>query len=223
MGLFPPEAGTAMTEIDTRAVLRRIYAGDIEPHYDLYEKSNAHREKHGEGCSVYPSDPEDAPLWPLLTTMVKARRFLEVGCGLGYTTCLMAEAGGPACHVDSIEAVEEHANLAEKEFSRRGLSGRIRLLRGQARDLVPSLSEPYDVVFLDADWGEFPLFLPHLARLVRPGGVLVSANLFPLFAEWAKDMPDKEAVEEYLRRLVADPRFRTYIIPDKWHALSYRV
>ncbi len=220
----PPVGSTgAIPGIDTSSILRRVYSKDLGPHFDLWQKSNDHREKHGEGCGVYPSDPEDAPLWPLLTALVKGRRFLEIGCGLGYTACLMGEAGGPACSVDSIEAVPQHADLAEQEFSRRDLSGRIRVLRGQARDLLPRLVEAYDVIFLDADWGEFPQFLPHLTRLVRPGGILVSANLFPLFAEWAKEMPEKEAVEEYLRRLIAEPRFRTYIIPEKWHAISYRL
>lgn len=212
-----------MAEIDTLAILRKIYGDRLSLHYDLYEKSVAHREEHGEECTVYPSSPEDAPLWLLLAVALQARRFLEIGCGLGYTAALMAEAGGSECRVDTIEAVEEHASLAEEEFSRRGLAERIRVLRGQARDILPGLPGPYDVIFADADWREYPELLPHMARLTRPGGVLVSANLFPLFEVWAREMPHKGAVEEYLTNLLSDPRFHTYIIPQKWHALSYRI
>jgi predicted O-methyltransferase YrrM len=135
----------------------------------------------------------------------------------------MGEAGGPGCRVDTIEAVAEHADLASDHLSRRHLSDRVQILRGEAKDLLPTLAEPYDLVFLDADWEGFPSLLPDLVRLTRPGGLLVSANLFPLFAGWAKEMPNKEAVEEYLTRLVRDRRMVTFIVPEQWHALSYRL
>jgi predicted O-methyltransferase YrrM len=215
--------GRTVAEIDTFAILREIYGGNLGPHYDLYERSIAHREEHGEGCTVYPSDPADAPIWPLLTRMVDARRFLEVGCGLGYTAALMAEAGGPSCRVDTIEALPEHADLAEAELSERGLGDRVQVLRGEARDILPGLRQTYDIIFVDAEWNEYPQFLPYFLRLTRPGGLLVSANLFPLFEEWARDMPHKEAVQEYLTLLVRESGFLTHIIPGKWHALSLRV
>ncbi len=211
-----------MVTVDPEAVLRRIYGDALGLHRDLHDKSEAHRLKHGGACDVYPSDTGNAPLWPLLTAMVKARRFLEVGCGLGYTAALMAEAGGPRCHVDTIEADEGHAALAEAELSRRGLSKRIRVLRGQARAILPSLSEPYHLTFIDADWSEYPFLLADLLRLTRRGGVMVSANLFPLFADWARELPHRDAVRVYLKRLVRDPRMVTYIVPGQWHALSFR-
>lgn len=212
-----------MEEIDTYAILRDIYRGHVGPHFDLYERSVAHREEHGEACDVYPSSPEDGSVWPFLATLVGARRLLEVGCGLGYTAALLAEAAGPEGRVDTIERTAWHADLAEEEFQKRGLAGRIRVLRGEARDVLPRLKEPYDVLFADASWEEYPDFLPHLVRLTRSGGVLVSANLFPLFEGWAQDMPHKEKVREYLTALVRAEGFRTYVIPGRWHALSYRL
>lgn len=211
-----------MAEIDTFALLRDICGPQVTLHYDLYEKSQAHREAHGETCGVHPSSPEDAPVWSFLAEAVGARRFLEVGCGLGYSAALMAEAAGEDGRVDTIEASALHADLAEEEMAQRGLDARVRVLRGEARDLLPQLMETYDVVFVDAGWSEYPAFLSHLTRLTRPGGVLVSANLFPLFEEWAQEMPHKKEVQEYLRLLVRDPAWRTYIIPGRWHALSYR-
>ena len=210
-------------KVDTFAILRRIYGDQLLLHYDLYEQSNAHRKQHGEGCTVHPSPPSQAPLWTFLAGITGARRFLEVGCGLGYTAALMAEAGGASAHVDTVESMAEHADLAEAEALRRGLADRVRVLKWQALQILPALRDPYDVIFVDAGWQEYPQMLPHLARLVRPGGVIVTANLFPLFEEWAQQMAHKGAVEEYLTLLVRDPRFRTYIIPEHWHALSYRM
>ncbi len=212
-----------LAEVGKLSLLLDIYGDQLSLHYDLFEKSSAHRQQHGQGCTVYPSSPSNAPLWPLLAKMLRARRFLEVGTGLGYTAALMAEAGGPGCRVDTVEAVAEHADLAEQEFAQRGLTDRIQVLRGQARDVLPGSIEPYDIVFVDANWEEYPALLPYLVRLTRPGGVLVTANLFPLFEEWAKDLSGKEAIAEYLRQLLHQPGVRTFVIPGLWKALSYRL
>ena len=84
--------------------------------------------------------------------MTHARRMREVGCGRGYTTALMASAGGPNCHMDTIEGNPSHADLAEHAFEREGLSNQILLHRGRGKDVLPKLKGRYDVVFLDGDW-----------------------------------------------------------------------
>ena len=221
-----------MTDIDTTAILRDIYGARLDLHLDLNRRSDEHRLEHNDvgrddsgtgDCDVYPSSPGLGPLWPFLAAALGARRFLEVGCGLGYTAALMAEAGGPDGRVDTIEGVEEHADLAEAELASRGLSGRVTVLRGRALDVLPTLRETYDVIFLDGDWSEYPDMLPDLARLTRIGGLLVSDNLFSLFSNWAQGMGGGDAVKRYLTDLVADPRFVTHIFQGNWEAWSYRV
>ena len=56
----------------------------------------------------------------------------------------MAEAGGPDGHVDTIEGVEEHADLAKAEMASRGLSGQVTVIKGRALDVLPTLRQPYD-------------------------------------------------------------------------------
>ena len=206
-----------MKEIDPLTFLQPVYGGKLDLHVDLFRASEQHRSTHGPECSVYPSSPLNIPLLFLLGAMVRARRFLEVGCGLGYTAAILAEVGEPGSRVDTIENVDAHAALAERELARRGLAERVRILRGEARTLVPALAEPYDIVFVDSDWDEYPELLPNLIRLTRPGGMLVTANISPQRIDW------NEGVREYLTRLVADDRFRTFIIPGFWRAISYRL
>ena len=203
------------------AVLGKLYGDQLTVHEDLHRASNVHRRNHG--CDVYPSDLAQAPLWPLLAALVRPRRFLEIGCGLGYTAALMATAGGPGCRVDTIEANPLHADLAERSFAVKGLGSRIRVHRGPARTVLPDLRGPYGVVFLDSDWKDYPRYLPHLIRLTRRGSVVVSANLFPLFARGGKSLPGKNAVREFLRGLILSPTFRTCILRGDWHAISVRV
>ena len=203
------------------SILGRLYGDQMRVHEDLHRASNAHRRSHR--CDVYPSDLAQAPLWPLLATLVHPRRFLEIGCGLGYTAALMATAGGPGCRVDTIEANPLHADLAERAFAVKGLSSRIRVHRGSGKTVLPGLRGPYDVVFLDSDWQDYPRYLSHLVRLTRRGSVVVSANLFPLFGRWGNGPPGKNSVRAYLRGLIRDSPFRTYIVRGDWHAISVRV
>ncbi len=172
---------------------------------------------------MFPSDPLQAPLWTVLASLTHARRMLEVGCGHGYTAAVMASAGGPDCHVDTIEGDPHHAELAEQAFLQRGLSRRIRVLRGRGQSVLPKLKGRYDVVFLDCDWREYPSYIPHLRRLTRPRSIIVTANLNPLFGGWGGRLPGKPAIQSYLTRLVRDPHFRTYVVPGEWHSISVRV
>ncbi len=207
--------------VNPMSILERLYGNQLRVHEDLHRASNAHRRSHG--CDVYPSDLAQAPLWPLLAALVHPRRFLEIGCGLGYTAALMATTGGPGCRVDTIEANPLHADLAERALAVKGLSSRIRVHRGLARTVLPDLRGPYDVVFLDSDWQDYPRYLSHLVRLTRRGSVVVSANLFPLFWRGEKGPAGKNSVRAYLRNLIRDSRFRTYILRSDWHAISVRV
>jgi len=204
-------------------LLMKIYAGREDIHLDLYRLSNQHRRKHGRDCDMYPSEPSQAPLWSVVASLTHARRMLEVGCGHGYTAAVMASAAGPDCHVDTIEENSQHAALAEKAFQERDLSERITVLRGRGQSILPRLKGHYDVVFLDGDWREYPRYIPNLRRLTRPGSIIVTANLNPLFGGWGGRLPGKPAILSYLTRLVRDPQFRTYIVPGEWHSISVRV
>ena len=150
---------------------------------------------------MFPSDPLQAPLWAVLASLTHARRILEVGCGHGYTAAVMASAAGPDCRVDTIEEDPDHANLAEQSFERRGLSARIRVLRGRGQNVLPRLKGRYDIVFLDGDWREYPGYIPHLRRLTHPGSIVVTANLNPLFGGWEEGCPESQQYNPTLHAL----------------------
>ena len=162
-----------------RVLIDQIFGHRMDLHHDLYEATHRHRIEHNKGfgdgpCTAWPSPPARAPMWHLLADMLNARRFLEVGCGLGYTAALMADAGGTDARVDTIENDPLHADMAEKELSHKGLVSRVRILRGEARDVLPTLADHYDVVFSDATGQNW---LPHLTRLTRRGGVLIDGRV----------------------------------------------
>ena len=201
----------------------RIYGGRTEVHIDLHQLSHKHRRKHGRDCEMFPSDPLHAPRWAVIASLTHARRALEVGCGHGYTAAVIASAAGPKCHVDTVEGDPNHADLAEQAFQQRGLSKRVRVLRGRGQEVLPKLKSRYDIVFLDGDWREYPGYIPHLRRLTHPGSIILTANLNPLFGGWGGKLPGKKDIESYLTSLVRDARFRTYVIPGEWESISVRL
>lgn len=155
-------------------LLERLFGDSLDFHWDLYELTHLHRREHNGGadegsCSAWPSPPYRAPVWQIVAEKTGAGRWLEVGTALGYATALMADAGGPDCHVDTIEIDSGHADIAEAELARLGLSDRVRVLRGDAKDVLKDLDEPYDVVF--SDGGRTSEISQELYRLTLRGGV----------------------------------------------------
>jgi predicted O-methyltransferase YrrM len=166
-------------------LLERLFGDTIDFHNDLYELTHMHRREHNRGeddgpCTAWPSPPYRAPVWRMIADRVVATRFLEVGTGLGYTAALMADAGGPRSRVDTIEIDPDHADLAEAELGRRSLSGRVRIIRGDAKDILQSLDEPYDVVFSDGGTNDISHELRRLTRRAGAGAEISSRLREPL-------------------------------------------
>ena len=154
-------------------LLSKLFGDRIELRHELYWLTHTHRRQHNGGsdvgsCVAWPSPPARAPIWHLIVEMTGAKRFLEIGTAMGYATALMAEAAGPEAQVDTIESDPEHADEATAQLDKIGLLGSVQVLRGDAGEILPTLTEPYDVVFAD-DGGEE--ISEHLNRLTRPGGV----------------------------------------------------
>ena len=150
-----------------------LFGHRIDLRHELYQLTHGHRRLHNGGlddgpCTAWPSPPSRAPVWQLIAETTGARRFLEIGTGLGYTAALIAEAAGPGAQVDTIEIDTEHADEAMAQLDKIGLLNRTRVLRGDAVAILPTLIEPYDVVFADGGQEEIS---GHLNRLTRPGGV----------------------------------------------------
>ena len=110
----------------------------------------------------------------------KPERILEVGTAIGASTIYMGRAlldNGGTGRITTIELVPERAAHAEANFERAKLSEHIKLLNGDAREILPALTEVYDMIFLDAAKGQYDDFLEIAQRILRPGGLIIADNV----------------------------------------------
>jgi predicted O-methyltransferase YrrM len=163
---------------------------------------------------------ETGRLLALLTTMIGARRILEIGTAIGYSTLWMARALPDDGLLISIERHADRAAAARANLARAGLAGRASVMVGDAARLLHKVSGPFDLVFQDGDKQQYEPSLDRLVALLRPGGVLVTDNalwdgeVVPEYVERPhKDPDDTRAIAAYNRRLASDPRLRTMILP----------
>ncbi|KAK5987228.1 putative caffeoyl-CoA O-methyltransferase 1-like protein [Cladobotryum mycophilum] len=112
---------------------------------------------------------------------------LEVGVYLGYSCMVWSHAVGPDGHVTGLEFVPEFAKLSEEAFAKHGINN-VEILVGPAAETLPKLqpSEPYDLVFMDADKPNYSTYLTLMLetskpgspnRLLRPGALIIADNV----------------------------------------------
>jgi predicted O-methyltransferase YrrM len=142
-----------------------------DPLAKLRDTTLAHRARHD--CGAWPYD--NGPLLGVIAAAVNARRILELGCALGYTALSFAH-GAPKARIDTIERDSEHVRLARANFAAAGADRRITVHEGDFAKVLPALEPGYDVAFFDGN-APAPALHKALHKLLRTGGVLITANL----------------------------------------------
>ena len=188
-----------------------------DPFAHVFKVSEQHREGHGPGCTVYPTGT--GPLLGALVAATGAKRILEVGCGLGYSALWLALGSSPDGSIETIEQDTGHAALARLHFHGEGFAERISVHEGRAAEVMSRLAVQYDFIYCDGDIDEYLVDLDHFVRLLRPGGLLVTSNLF--LGQYAPDIPGLDQAAEYRLRILDDQRLLTAFLPTGM-ALSLR-
>ena len=113
----------------------------------------------------------------LLLAMQKPKRILEVGTAVGFSAILMAEYNPYPCEIVTIENYDKRIPIARENFKRAGKEHQITLLEGDATEVLKTLEEPFDMIFMDAAKGQYINFFGDVMRLLKKDGVLVSDNV----------------------------------------------
>ena len=85
-----------------------------------------------------------------LLGQIQPERILEIGAAIGFSSSVMATTIGENAHVTTIDRFDVMIEKAKKNYERLGLTDKVTLLEGQAADILPELSGPYDFIFMDS-------------------------------------------------------------------------
>lgn len=105
-------------------------------------------------------------------------RVLEIGTFTGYSlACLADGAKTLGGRVDAIEINKELDYIIEEGLQRAGVSELVKIHYGDALEILPSIAEEYDLVFIDADKRQYPQYYELVLPLVKPGGYILADNV----------------------------------------------
>nr|WP_330410418.1 O-methyltransferase [Butyrivibrio fibrisolvens] len=116
-------------------------------------------------------------LLKFLLALAHPVNILEVGTATGFSALLMAEYSDDDTRITTIEKYEKRIPVAKEHFDLWDKGNKITLLEGDAADILKELDEGYDFVFMDAAKGQYENFLPHVMRVLKKGGLLVTDNV----------------------------------------------
>lgn len=107
----------------------------------------------------------------------KPKTILEVGTLVGYSAIRMARHLGEGGRITCVELREDMARAARSNFDRAGLAGRIEVIVGDAREVLPTLKGKFDMVFFDAVKEDYLTYLRSIEDLLHSGSVVVADNV----------------------------------------------
>ena len=148
---------------------------------------------------------------------VQPRRILEIGTAVGYSAMCFSEYLQGDGKIDTIERDEERIAEAKVNIKNVGVEDKINIYEGDAVEILPTLNEKYDVVFIDAAKGKYPFFLKEALRMIKPTGVILADNI--LYKGYVMSDYNKHKqrtavrnLREYIKEVTENPNIETEIL-----------
>jgi caffeoyl-CoA O-methyltransferase len=151
-----------------------------------------------DGIPAIQVGPSDGKLLGLLLSMIGARKVVEVGTLVGYSSIHMARALPADGHLWSVEYEPRHAEVARANHAAAGVADRVTVHVGAGRDVLPTLEGhgPFDAVFIDADKVNYDFYGGWAIDHLRPGGLVLGDNAY-LFNELLDDSERGRAMRAF--------------------------
>lgn len=152
----------------------------------------------------------------ILVSVTGARNILEIGSFTGYSSTCMALGLPEGGHIDALEVNDELENLMRQGWEKAGVSERITLHIGDAKETLMSLPGPYDLVFIDANKREYPEYYDAVIEKLRPGGLIVADDVLWDGKVYENPTPHDAQTKGLLTfndKVFSDSRVETVMLP----------
>jgi len=143
-----------------------------------------------------------------------ARRILEIGTLGGFSAICLARALPPDGRLITLEVDPSYAAVARANIARAGLTDVASVVVGPALETLPTLTGPFDFIFIDADKPSYTAYLSWALRLSRPGTLLVADNVVRQGAiiDAGSDDPRVQGMRRFLQALAEDTRVTATVL-----------
>ena len=144
-------------------------------------------------------------------------RILEIGTAVGYSAICFSQYIIENGIIDTIEIEEERVVQAKENILKAEINNKINIIHGDAVEVLPSLKEKYDVIFIDAAKGKYLIFLEHALRLVKNDGIIIADNILykgMVFSDYNKHKQRTAVTKlrEYIRLVTENELLETQIL-----------
>jgi caffeoyl-CoA O-methyltransferase len=150
----------------------------------------------------------------MISRMIRPRIILEIGTYTGYSAICLAEGLHPEGKLITIDSNEELEDRVRTYFKEAGLTKKVDYHIGRAADILPGLSGPFDLVFIDADKQNNPLYFDLVIDKVPVGGFILADNVL-WNGKVVRPDPDKDTrnVLAFNDKIQKDPRVENVLLP----------
>lgn len=148
--------------------------------------------------------------------MLRPTHILELGTFTGYSTLSLSRGLQENGTIDAIEIYDELEDLIREGFQRGGISDKVSLHIGDAKEIIPTLNKEYDLIYIDANKREYCQYYDMVFQKLNPGGYILADNVL-----WSGkvllDTPPKDAQTQSIiafnKKVKEDNRVENVILP----------
>ncbi len=147
----------------------------------------------------------------------KPHKILEIGTAVGYSAICFTEILAEDGQIDTIERDTERVKEAKENIKKAEVENKINIYEGDAVEILPTLKNKYDVIFIDAAKGKYPFFLKEALRMLNTNGIIFADNI--LYKGYVMSDYNKHKqrtavrnLREYIKEVEENPELETEIL-----------
>ncbi|MCJ7735501.1 MAG: O-methyltransferase [Anaerolineales bacterium] len=162
--------------------------------------------------------PSHGRFFEILVRSLHVKRILEIGTLGGYSTAWLARSLPTDGKLISLEVNPDHAALARENLSLFDFGQLIEIRIGEAvelmKEMVESTEDPFDMVFIDGEKSQYPVYLEFVLPLCRPGTLLIADNVVKHGRVFNKniDTPSRVGITTFHEKVATDPRLQAAVL-----------
>jgi caffeoyl-CoA O-methyltransferase len=152
----------------------------------------------------------------LISKIISPKKILEIGTYTGYSAICLCEGMDKDGILHTIDNNKELVEIQNKYFKKANLKDKIVQHSGDAKNIIPSIDEEFDIVFIDADKESYPEYYDLIINKVRSGGIIIADNILwsgKILEKVEKDDQATKSIIEFNNKIIKDDRVKNIILP----------